>query len=360
MTAALPLAARAQERGETGLAAALARVRPGSTVRVQTYPGEVLEGTLQLAGDSLRLTTIDQVEVLALGDVRSAWLRERRTRTGTIIGALLGGAGGGAFLGFVGLLFDVEKAGQLAVIGVIGGAGAGGLLGAVVGAAVPRWVLIHPTGAGDIATPVRSDAGGGRRRLGAFEAAAGFGRIGGDEPTDGGPGGRLGLHAEFGADPASIRDASLLISVGPEIGWFDLGSTGLVRRLFFDPNSATGEAGTLEFSRSYTAFTAGGLLRLGLATANLRGYGLLGLAYNRWDFEQRDERWLGPNTPPPHVAFGGGTFEHLGYTVGAGLQAALGRAIAITLDLRRTAVGTFDMDLPGHYWSITLGASRRW
>lgn len=124
MTAALPLAARAQERGETGLAAALARVPPGSTVRVQTYPGEVLEGTLQLAGDSLRLATIDQVEVLALGDVRSAWLRERRTRTGTIIGALLGGAGGGAFLGFVGLLFDIEKAGRLAVIGVIGGAGA--------------------------------------------------------------------------------------------------------------------------------------------------------------------------------------------------------------------------------------------
>lgn len=75
---------------------------------------------------------------------------------------------------------------------------------------------------------------------------------------------------------------------------------------------------------------------------------------------QRDERWLGPNPQPPAVASGGGSFEHVGYTVGAGLQAALGRALAITLDLRRTAVGTFDMDLPGHYWSIAVGASRRW
>jgi hypothetical protein len=318
VTAALPLAARAQERGETGAAAALARVPPGSTVRVQTFAGEVLEGTLQLAGDSLRVTTIDRVEVLALGDIRSAWRRERRTRTGAIIGALLGGTGGGAFLGFLGIVADVEEAGRLAVIGVLAGAGAGGLLGGVVGSAVPRWELIHPSDAtGDVVAPARPGAAAGRRRMGAFEAAAGFGRIGGDEPTAGGPGGRLGLNAEFGADPASTRDTSLFFSVGPEIGWFDLGSTGLVRRESSDPN-ATG-AGTLEFSRRYTAFTAGGLLRLGLATPRIRGYGLAGLAYNRWDFEQRDERWLGPSPEPPAFASGNGRFEHICYTIGAGL-----------------------------------------
>jgi len=42
---------------------------------------------------------------------------------------------GGAFLGFLGLVADVEEAGWLAVIGVLGGAGAGGLLGGVVGSA---------------------------------------------------------------------------------------------------------------------------------------------------------------------------------------------------------------------------------
>jgi hypothetical protein len=101
-------------------------------------------------------------------------------------------------------------------------------------------------------------------------------------------------------------------------------------------------------------------VRLGLATPRIRGYGVAGLACNRWDFEQRDERWLGPSPEPPAFASGNGRFEHIGYTIGAGLQATLGPALAVTLDLRRTAVGTFDMDLPGHYWTITVGASRRW
>jgi opacity protein-like surface antigen len=361
LTSALPRPAHAQERGEAALAAALARVSPGSTVRVQTHAGAVLEGALQLAGDSVRLDAVDRVHVLALTDIRSAWLRERRTRTGAVVGALLGGAGGGAFLGFLGLVADIDEAGKFAAIGVLGGAGAGALLGGVVGAAVPRWTLIHPTDAVDVATPAPSSAGAGRRRIGALEAAAGFGRIGGHEPTDGGAGGRLGLHAEFGADPAPARDASLFFSLGPEIGWFDLGSTGIVRRTFVvDPSSPSAQADTLEFSRSFTAFTAGGLLRLGLSTGRVRGYGIAGLAYNRWEYDQRDVRWLGPGTGPPAFAPRSGRFEHVGFAIGAGGQAALGRAAAITLELRRTTVGTFDMDLPGHYWSITVGASRRW
>jgi hypothetical protein len=360
IVSALPPAARAQEPAGVGLRAALARVPSGSTVRLQTTGGDMLEGMLRLAGDSVRLDGADHVHVVALADVRSAWLRQRRTRTGALVGSLLGGAGGGIFLGFLGLVAGADKVGELAEIGVLGGGLAGGVAGGVVGAAIPRWTPIQPDRAGDIAMPAPPDAAPGRRRLGAIEAAAGFGRIGGDEPTEGGPGGRLALHAEFGTDPSSTREASLFFSVGPEIGWFDLGSTGRVRRAYFDPSSPTGAPDTLQLARSYTALTAGGLLRLGLATSDVRAYALGGLAYHRWDYEQSDESWLGPGPVPPAVALGGGRFEHVGYSIGAGGQAALGRALAVTLELRRTAVRTFDMDLPGHYWSIALGLSRRW
>jgi opacity protein-like surface antigen len=357
--AAAPATAQEPGMASGAVAAALARVPPGTTVRIQTRAGTVIEGPLRLAGDSIRLEGAGDRRAVALGDVRSAWYQQRTTRTGAITGALVGAGAGGAFMGLFALVVSGssgEKA-TLIGVGVLGGAAAGGLLGGVVGAAVPRWVLAYPAATENIgpapAATERLDAAVGRRRIGSLEGSLGYGRIGGDESTDGGPGGRLALHAELGADPASARGTTTFLAVGPEISWFDLGRTDRVRRSF-----PAGD--TLEFSRGYRALTAGGVLRGGVATGVLRTYAVLGLAYHRWDSEQHDERWISQSPEPPVVVPRGGRFEHLGYTIGAGTQAALRPKLAVGLELRRTAVGTFDMDLPGSYWSVTLSGSRRW
>jgi hypothetical protein len=143
---------------------------------------------------------------------------------------------GGAFLGFLGLVADVEEAGWLAVIGVLGGAGAGGLLGGVVGSAC---------------------ASVSRRHASAATAS----------PDS---------HATAGISSSATN-------------------AGSARAPSRRPSPPAMVVSSTSVTRSAPAF-----------------------------------------------------------------QATLGPALAVTLDLRRTAVGTFDMDLPGHYWTITVGASRRW
>lgn len=341
------------------LEAALARIPPGSTVRVQTQAGDVLEGVLRLSGDSVVLEAGAGRRAIGQGDVRSVWYPVRTTRTGAVVGALAGGGAGGAFMGLLALVAGGsggEKA-TMVGIGVLGGAAAGGLLGGVVGAAVPHWVRAFPAGDETPAAAPEVTLSGeerrGRRRIGALEASLGYGRIGGDEPTDGAAGARIALHAEFGADPALARGTTTFLAVGPEVGWFGLGSTDRLRR-----RQPSGD--TLELARDIGAFTAGGVLRLGLATGVTRTYAVLGLAYNQWRIEPRDVRWLGPSPEPPFPATGEFTFEHLGYSLGAGAQIALRPTVGLGLELRRTAVGTFDMDLPGSYWTVTIGGSRRW
>jgi hypothetical protein len=344
-------------------ATSLATVPPAATIRVVTMSGEVIEGTFRLARDSVLLDTDARLRAVALGDVRAVWYRQRETWRAARVGALIGAAAGSAWLGLLGLV-TTATAGEtvaLMAVGALGGGAAGGAFGAVVGAAVPRWTLAHPFGVADTPrVPRVTEAAGpderpdvaGPRRLGSFEGALGYGRIDGEESTSGGPGGRLGLHAEFGAEPRADRVAPFL-SIGPEVGAFGLGNTGTLRRVF-------PPADTVELTRQYSALTAGGILRAGAGTRGVRGYGLLGLSYNRWSIEHRDERWI---THDPDRQIAGsrqGTFEHVGYTAGAGVNATLARRTAYGVELRRTTVRTFDMDLPGGYWTLTLTAARRW
>ncbi|CAN5840727.1 hypothetical protein BH23GEM9_BH23GEM9_03550 [soil metagenome] len=324
---------------------------------MQTAGGEVLEGPFRLAADSILLESAVTRRAIALGDVRSVWYQQRETRSGALAGALVGGAAGGAFLGLLAFVAggSGSETATLIAVGVLGGGAAGGLLGGVVGAAVPRWTLVHPTGTElpTVAPAVteRGETRVGRRRLGAVDGAIGYGRVGGDEPTGGGVGGRVALHAEFGVEPRPGSTA-VFLTVGPEIGHFKLGSTGLLRRTL-PPTD------TLELSRSYTASAAGGVLRAGMDAHAWRGYGLVGLAYHRWEIEDRDERWI-HRSPDRVLVSGQSRFEHLGYIIGGGGQARLAPRTAAGLELRHTAVGTFDMDLPGGYWTLTMTATHRW
>jgi hypothetical protein len=356
--------ARAQEPAVTpDIATSLARVRPGSTIRVVTVNGDVIEGTFRLGRDSVFLDTDARLRAVALPGVRAVWYRQRETWPVARVGAAVGAAAGGAWLGLLGIYSGgtPSETARLMVVGALGGGVAGGVLGAVIGAAVPRWTLVYPLGMADparvprVTEPAGSDepAGiAGPRRLGSFEGALGYGRIGGEESTSGGPGGRLGLHAEFGAEPSAGRVAPFL-SIGPEISAFGLGSTGTLRRTF--PS-----ADTLELTRRYGAFTAGGILRGGAGTRTVRGYGLVGLSYNRWMIEDRDQRWITHNPDRQIFTSTESTFEHVGYTAGAGINATIARRTSFGVELRRTTVGTFDMDVPGGYWTLTLTAARRW
>jgi hypothetical protein len=358
-----PLAAQEPARANE-VAAALARVPPGTAVRVQTRTGDVIGGFMVLAGDSVLLESGRDRGVgrrsVALANVRSVWYQQRTTRTGATAGAIIGGLGGGAFMGLLALVAaaDGSETAKILAVGVLGGAAAGGLIGGVVGAAVPRWTLAYPVGAADRGrapeVTVSADERAGRRRLGSFEASLGYGRVGGDEPSSGGPGARAALHAELGADPARAHGTTAYFAIGPEVSWFDLGSTDRVRRVVFPSEDE------IEFTRAYRALAAGGVVRGGVATGIVRTYGVLGLAYNRWEIEQRDEQWVTPGPALPAAPVSDSRFEHLGYTIGAGTQISLRPLTAIGLELRRTSVGTFDMDLPGSYWSVTLAGSRRW
>jgi hypothetical protein len=340
----------------------LASLPPAATIRVVTMTGEVIEGTFRLGRDSVLLDTDARLRAVALGDVRAVWYRQRETWRAARVGAAIGAAAGSAWLGLLGLVTTATAGETVALMGVgaLGGGAAGGVLGAVVGAAVPRWTLAYPFGVADAprvprvteADPDERPDIASPRRLGSFEGALGYGRISGEESTTGGPGGRLGLHAEFGAEPRADRVAPFL-SIGPEVGAFGLGSSGTLRRVF-------PPADTVELTRQYSALTAGGILRAGAGTRAVRGYGLLGLSYNRWSIEHRDARWITLDPDRQIVGSSQGTFEHVGYTAGAGANATLARRTAYGVELRRTTVGTFDMDLPGSYWTLTLTAARRW
>jgi len=106
--------------------------------RVQGRVGSrsATELVLQSEGSSRR------VELAA---VDTLWVRGRRTRTGAIIGGILG-IGGGIFLGALGeALCEVDCDNHnYMVTGAIFGAAIGGATGAVIGTAIPRWRRIFP------------------------------------------------------------------------------------------------------------------------------------------------------------------------------------------------------------------------
>ncbi|MEP7326137.1 MAG: hypothetical protein ABI836_09335 [Gemmatimonadota bacterium] len=120
----------------------LARLRPTQFVRVETPVMGRVQG--RLAGNSdgeLRLVNGDE-HIIPVKDIQRAWVRGRHTKTGAIVGGLLG-AGGGLLLG---LLADelCEYCTHSAVVPVtLVGLGIGAGLGAIIGAAIPHWKEVH-------------------------------------------------------------------------------------------------------------------------------------------------------------------------------------------------------------------------
>jgi len=129
---------------DSAWAAAMARLRPQSRVRIHHVGGGRIEGqfargsatTLTLAG------TPAPVEY-STATLDSLWVRGNSAKTGAIIGGISFAVGGLAYGYLVNEVGCKDEGGDpcpevIPLLGLAGAAG-GGLLGALIGSAIPRW-----------------------------------------------------------------------------------------------------------------------------------------------------------------------------------------------------------------------------
>lgn len=131
--------------GQTPLDSAVRTLKPGERVRIRVRGGDRIESrivSVQAAPLGLQLTGAGAA--LDAAGIDSLWVRGEATRIGTNTGAVVGGVLSFAFWAAVcsgvseGKGCDAwDAVAALSVAGVIGGA----LLGAGIGALVPKWQL---------------------------------------------------------------------------------------------------------------------------------------------------------------------------------------------------------------------------
>lgn len=126
----------------------LARIETGKVVRARLDPGRTIVGVYSPLGDG-RLgirTDAGDTETLRLTDLRELSVRGRHTKTGAIIGGVAG-IGLGVFVATIVRAVcdaaDCDDTGPYLVAVPLFGAG-GGLLGAAIGAAIPKWKRVYP------------------------------------------------------------------------------------------------------------------------------------------------------------------------------------------------------------------------
>jgi len=107
-----------------------------------------MKGTYAAIGDGRLGIRPDagRTDTLRLADLSTLSVRERRTKTGAILGGSIGLAFG-LFVGYmVGALCDAAECDRgepfLLTVPLFGGGGT--LLGAAVGAALPKWKQVYP------------------------------------------------------------------------------------------------------------------------------------------------------------------------------------------------------------------------
>ena len=126
--------------------ASLAPARP--VVRLRADQARVTGRLLAAGGGRAALGIGADTQVVWLRAVDSVWTRGRAWKTGAIVGGAVGMALLGAFTSVIvsGLCeVDCDNAGlEGAVVGGLVGLGGGALLGAAVGAAIPKWKRRFP------------------------------------------------------------------------------------------------------------------------------------------------------------------------------------------------------------------------
>lgn len=291
LLAAVPTRLPAQDPAPpTGLEQAatadrLRRLEPGTLLRAYTLAAGWVQGPLvRVTADALVVGSAGGERGLPLADLRSVWARGRQTRRGAKIGALVGGLGAFGFSAFLGALVTAEggtadEVGTFVVVSTALGAGGGGLIGGIAGAALPRWRRISGSGAPPPAMSEEESAAAALRTRGRFaslETSLGFARTEQDGGTGGGPSGRVALLGEFdlGSPERATRP---FIAVGLEGGLQRLGTTPPRPTVVVLFEQGRSRVDTVLARRRYQVRDVGGVVRAGVERGGIQPYGLVGI-----------------------------------------------------------------------------------
>jgi hypothetical protein len=135
-----------QEGQPGGLdSASVVQLRPDRFVRLHVPGMGRFSGNVGFhTATELLLKAEGESRTVSLGAVDTLWVRGRRTKTGAIIGGILG-IGGGVFLGALAeALCEYDCGGNYIVAGGLFGGVTGGVTGAIIGTAIPRWKRVFP------------------------------------------------------------------------------------------------------------------------------------------------------------------------------------------------------------------------
>jgi hypothetical protein len=119
-----------------------------SMIRLRTQGTEMTGRLLALTSGVATLETTSGNRTASLASVDSIWVRGRATKSGAVIGGVAGAVLFGAFVGYaVSGLCEVDCDNSFIEGALVGGAlgvGGGALLGAGIGALIPKWRLRFP------------------------------------------------------------------------------------------------------------------------------------------------------------------------------------------------------------------------
>lgn len=129
---------------DTVVPPALAQIRPGRYVRIETNAGRRVTGMLhEPIGVSVALKPHGHegrtIERTPLAEVRSTWRAGSHARGGAIAGAVIGGLLSVAVSSAISFGAPAEPQAS----GLFGGVAIGGLIGGLAGALVGNWRLVH-------------------------------------------------------------------------------------------------------------------------------------------------------------------------------------------------------------------------
>ena len=139
-----PAAAQTPVQPDSARFAALARLGPGTRVRLHSRDLGRLEGRVVASSPStLSLNAGGRLTDVRVATLDSLWVRGTAAKTGAIVGAIPG-AVAGLVMGTIANELGCKDDGgdpcpeAIPLLGALG-AVSGGVLGALVGAAIPRW-----------------------------------------------------------------------------------------------------------------------------------------------------------------------------------------------------------------------------
>jgi hypothetical protein len=244
---------------------------PVSLIMVEVRNLGRLQGQLLAAqNDSLFISIGQSRSGIPHAAIQALWTRGRATKTGAIVGGTLGAIGVGAYVSVLcafglsedGVSGNEDQVWGCALVGGIAGAAGGGLLGGVIGAAIPKWH--HRYRASALSSDLQriqpeapANAPVSPQDYGSLHLLFGYAQS--EEPgaSTGSFGGRVNLFARI----------NRYLAIGPELGYYKLGSSQFAD---FEGNTYTVEN---------NVWHANGMFRFASSHGKWRPFAAVGLGY---------------------------------------------------------------------------------